>query len=57
MLYNLLYSYVYFVTFIISFFFQLSIFYIFFGSGGLSGEMLLVNIVENNKMDAFLMAG
>ena len=62
MLYNLLYPYVcpnmiILLPSLSLSFFQLSVFYIFFGSGGLSGEMLLVNIVENNKIDALLTAG
>ena len=28
-----------------------------FGSGALSGKMLLIRIVENNKIDAYLRAG
>ena len=29
----------------------------FFGSGALSGKMLLVRIVENNKIDTYFRAG
>ncbi len=30
---------------------------VFFWSGALSGKMLLVGIVENNKIDAYFRAG
>ena len=33
------------------------LFAIFFGSGALSGKVLLVRIIENNKIDVYLRAG